>query len=62
MIGQLFLKKDVFEEVVRFRKVAYFLIERMPFGETDVHLKDVRFLRGVPLLKNRLSDFQTFRP
>jgi hypothetical protein len=35
MIGRL-LKKDFFEEVVRFRKVAHFLIERMPFGESDL--------------------------
>ena len=46
MIGRL-LKKDVFEEVVRFRKVAYFLIERMPFGKPSIQklsafLKDIR--------------------
>jgi hypothetical protein len=45
-----FLKKDVFVEDVRFRKVAYFLIERMPFGETDVRSKDVRFLKRYPLI------------
>ncbi len=44
------LKKDVFEEVVRFRKVAYFLIERMPFGETDVRSNDFHFLKRHPLI------------
>ena len=45
MMGRLFLRKDVFEEDFRFRKVADFLIERMPFVETDGRLEDVRFLK-----------------
>ena len=49
-----FLKKDVFDEVIRFRKVAYFLIEWMPFVKTDIRSKDVRFLKRHPLIWNSL--------
>ena len=44
IIGRLFLKKDVFEEVVRFRKVTNFLIEWLPFTsgqKTSNFLKDI---------------------
>ena len=51
MIGRL-LKKDVFEEVVRFRNVPHFFIERMPSGKTDVRSKDASFLKDIRWFEN----------
>jgi hypothetical protein len=49
MIGRLF-KKDVFEKAVLLRKVAYFLIERMPLGKTEIRSKDFLFLKRHQLI------------